>query len=77
MYRLNDRLLTLEETAQLIKVSKISLRRWTRDGSLPCVRVGLRGDRRFRLEDIESYLAERFRPRTGRNDSVAVAAEAA
>ncbi len=45
------RLLSLDEAAHYLNVSKTSLRRWTNDGRLACVRVGHRGARRFRLAD--------------------------
>ena len=51
-----NRLLTIEEAAQFLNVSKTSLRRWTRLGSLPCVRVGARRERRFQQEDLERLL---------------------
>jgi len=52
----NEGLLTLAEAARFLGVSKISLRRWTRNNTLLCVRVGQRKDRRFRLEDLEEYV---------------------
>jgi excisionase family DNA binding protein len=61
MNSFNEGLLTLEEAARLLGVSKITLRRWTRAGSLGCVRVGQRGDRRFRREDLEGYISTRVR----------------
>ncbi len=53
---MDDRLLTIEEAAKYLSVSKTSLRRWTNEGQLPCVRVGRRGERRFRVEDIKRFL---------------------
>lgn len=47
-----DGLLTIGEAAALLHVSMVSLRRWTDAGILPCVRVGARGERRFRREDL-------------------------
>jgi excisionase family DNA binding protein len=61
MASFNEGLLTLEDAARLLGVSKITLRRWTRSGSLGCVRVGQRGDRRFRREDLEDYVSTRVR----------------
>jgi excisionase family DNA binding protein len=60
MYTSYEGLLNLDEAARLIGVSKISLRRWTRNGTLFCVRVGARGDRRFRRADLESYVSSRL-----------------
>lgn len=52
-------LLTLEETAEKLKVSIGTLRRWDNDGHLKAVRIGTRrgvGDRRYKKEDIEEYI---------------------
>ena len=49
-------LLTIDEAARYLSVSKTSLRRWTRLGTLPCVRVGARRERRFRREDLDRIL---------------------
>jgi excisionase family DNA binding protein len=48
-------LLTLEEAARHLNVSKVSLRRWTNEGRLPCLRIGARRERRFRLEDLDRF----------------------
>lgn len=55
-----DGLMTLDEAAALLGVAKITLRRWTRMGELPCVRIGKRGDRRFRRADLEKYIQRGF-----------------
>jgi excisionase family DNA binding protein len=51
-------LLTIDEAARLLNVSKTSLRRWTNDGRLRCHRVGVRRERRFSLEDLNAFLNE-------------------
>lgn len=51
-------LLTIEEAANYLSVSKISLRRWTNSGRLRCFRVGVRGQRRFSKAELEKFLAE-------------------
>lgn len=51
------RLLTIDEAAQYLNVSKTSLRRWTKLGTLPCVRVGARQERRFLQQDLERFLS--------------------
>lgn len=58
---MNDtrRLLTLEEAAQYLGVSKTSLRRWTKDGQLSCHRIGMRAERRFDQEMLEEFLLRR------------------
>ncbi|MCA9253656.1 MAG: helix-turn-helix domain-containing protein [Phycisphaerales bacterium] len=48
--------MTLDEAAAYLGVAKITLRRWTTDGQLRCVRVGTRGDRRFRRADLDAYI---------------------
>ena len=50
------RLLTIDEAARYLSVSKSSLRRWTRLGTLACSRVGARRERRFRREDLDRVL---------------------
>lgn len=49
-------LLTIDEAARYLSVSKSSLRRWTRLGKLVCSRVGARRERRFRREDLDRVL---------------------
>jgi excisionase family DNA binding protein len=51
-----ERLLTIDEAARYLNVSKTSLRRWTNAGNLPCHRVGVRGERRFAVADLASIL---------------------
>lgn len=53
----ND-LLNIKQAAAILNVSEVSLRRWTNEGSLPCVRVGKRRERRFRRSDLDAYVAE-------------------
>lgn len=45
-------LLTLKEASELLKCHPNTLRNWDRKGILKAVRIGERGDRRFRKEDI-------------------------
>ena len=52
----NHGLMTLDETAAYLGVAKITLRRWTVNGQLRCVRVGSRRDRRFRRSDLDAYI---------------------
>lgn len=59
-------LLTLEQAARYLSVSKASLRRWTNDGRLACQRVGVRRERRFSRPDLDAYL-ERARGLSGRD----------
>lgn len=59
-------LLTLDEAAAYLGVAKITLRRWTRKGELPCVRIGKRGDRRFRQADLDEYVRRNSTRTTGK-----------
>ncbi len=45
-------LLTLEQTAQILGVSKWSLRNWDKEGRLIALRIGSGKHRRYRKEDI-------------------------
>jgi excisionase family DNA binding protein len=51
-----QRLLTLKEVSDMLRVHPNSIRRWSDTGLLPAVRIGERGDRRFRLQDVERFL---------------------
>ena len=52
----DEGLMTLDEAGAYLGVAKVTLRRWTTDGQLRCVRVGKRGDRRFRRADLDTYI---------------------
>ncbi len=45
-------LLTVSEAAELLRVSKLTLKRWGKRGKLPAIRINARGDRRYRKEAI-------------------------
>lgn len=49
-----DKLLTVEEAAQMLSVSKMTLYRWDQNGILKKVEIG--GKRRYRLSDIEKLV---------------------
>ena len=51
-------LLTLEEAARYLGVSKTSLRRWTNEGRLECHRVGVRRERRFDIRMLNAFLSD-------------------
>ena len=51
-------MLTINEVAQLLNVHINTVRRWSNQGTLKTYRVGSRGDRRFRQEDIDNFLSE-------------------
>jgi excisionase family DNA binding protein len=58
-------MLNLQDAADMLGVSKVTLRRMTERGEIPCYRIGTRQDRRFRLGDLSAYLAERRSPGAG------------
>ena len=53
-----DDMLTVGEVARLLHVHPNTLRRWSNNGRIKAYRVNLRGDRRYRLRDIEDFLAQ-------------------
>lgn len=52
----NSDLLTIKQAAVLLNVSQVSLRRWTNNGQLPCLRVGTHRARRFRHADLIAFM---------------------
>ncbi len=52
-------MLTIREASRLLNVHSNTLRRWAEQGLVKAYRIGPRGDRRFRREDIASLLMER------------------
>lgn len=52
----SDNLLGLDQVAVCLGVSKVTVRRYARQGDLACVRIGPRGDRRFRPEDVRNFI---------------------
>ena len=50
-------MLTIAETAYLLSVHINTIRRWSNQGMLKSYRIGTRGDRRFRREDIDIFIA--------------------
>ena len=53
-----DPMLTTSEVARLLNVHINTVRRWSNQGVLKAYRIGSRGDRRFRQEDVSTFLAE-------------------
>ena len=53
-----DPMLTISDVARLLNVHINTVRRWSNQGILRVYRVGSRGDRRFRQEDIVSFLSQ-------------------
>jgi len=48
-------LLTIQQVSKMLNVHSETLRRWDKKGRLKAIRVGSRGDRRYRKEEIEKY----------------------
>jgi len=51
-----DRLLTVRDVAELLHVHSNTARRWSDLGLIKSYRVGPRGDRRFRAEDLNTFI---------------------
>ncbi len=51
-------MLTTSDVARLLNVHINTVRRWSNQGILKVYRVGSRRDRRFRQEDISSFLLQ-------------------
>ena len=54
---LSKELLTIEEVADMLKVSKMTLSRWNLNGTLPKIEIG--GKRRYRRADVEAAIEQR------------------
>jgi len=55
-------MLTTRDVAQLLGLHLNTVRRWSNKGILKSYRIGSRGDRRFKREDIDSFLEEAETP---------------
>jgi len=53
------------EACRILYVSGNTLRRWNKLGIINAYRVGPRGDRRFRLEDVNALLAQEISLNSG------------
>ena len=60
-YREIDGMLTTSEVAHLLNVHINTVRRWSNQGVLKAYRIGSRGDRRFRQEDVGNFLSEQLK----------------
>jgi excisionase family DNA binding protein len=61
-----DPMLTASDVARLLNVHLNTVRRWSNQGVLKAYRIGSRGDRRFRQEDIEYFLAQETKTVSGK-----------
>lgn len=50
-------MLNIEEASRFLNISKTTLRRWTKLGTLPCSRVGVKGERRFLESDLQACIS--------------------
>ena len=50
------KLLKIREAAEILSVNPETLRRWDRSGKLKAIIISKRGDRRYRIEDIEKFI---------------------
>ena len=53
-----ERMMTVQQVADLLQVSICSVRRWSDRGTLKFYRVGSRGDRRYWREDVSRFLED-------------------
>jgi len=51
-------MLTISDVAHLLSVHINTVRRWSNQGIIKTYYIGSRGDRRFRQEDITSFLSQ-------------------
>jgi excisionase family DNA binding protein len=56
------KMLTTKEVADVLGIHPNTVRRWSDLGLLKTVRISCRGDRRFRYDDITSFLDSINRP---------------
>lgn len=49
-------LLTIDQAARRLNVSKQTLRQWDKKGILKAVRFGIRGDRRYKEQDLLDFM---------------------
>ncbi len=52
----NPKLLRIKEAAEILGVNPETLRRWDNEGRLKAVRMGKRGDRRYKMEDLQKII---------------------
>ncbi len=56
-----DGMLTTSDVARLLNTHVNTVRRWSDQRLLKAYRIGPRGDRRFKREDIDSFLVQNYR----------------
>ncbi|MFQ6122339.1 MAG: helix-turn-helix domain-containing protein [Dehalococcoidales bacterium] len=58
-YEQINNMLTTGEVAHLLNVHTGTVRRWSDQGAIKAYRIGPRGERRFRRDDIAVFFLER------------------
>jgi len=53
-------MLTTSDVAHLLNVHINTVRRWSNQGVIKAYRIGSRGDRRFRQQDVSVFLADQY-----------------
>jgi excisionase family DNA binding protein len=53
-----DPMLTTSDVARILSVHINTVRRWSNQGILKSYRIGSRGDRRYRKEDIDEFFSK-------------------
>ena len=56
-----ESMLTTSDVARILNVHINTVRRWSNQGILKSYRIGSRGDRRFKKEDIDRFFARNRR----------------
>jgi excisionase family DNA binding protein len=49
-------MLTVQDVSRILNVHENTVRRWSNQGVIKSIRLGPRGDRRYKLQDIADYL---------------------
>ena len=62
--RNNGSMLTGLQVAELLNIHINTVRRWSNQGIIKAYRIGPRGDRRFKREDVTLVLRERINARS-------------
>lgn len=52
----SDALITIKEASKILRVHRNTLRRWSDIGLIKAYRIGPRGDRRYRRDEIVQFL---------------------
>lgn len=53
-----QKLLRIREAAEILGVNPETLRRWDKEGKLLAIKVSIRGDRRYKPEDIDRFIEQ-------------------